>query len=56
MSRPTNEELASEHKDGTTDLSDEVESDGLVGEAAPHPSISTLLPSLCVGIRLEHFV
>ena len=42
--------------DGTTDLPDEVESDGLVGEAAPHPSIATLFPSLCVGIRLEHFV
>ena len=42
--------------DGTTDLPDEVESDGLVGEAAPHPSITTLFPSLCVGIRLEHFV
>ena len=52
-------EFASEHKDrkdGTTDLPDEVESDGLIGEAAPHPSIATLFPSLCVGIRLEHFV
>jgi len=34
------------HGEDRVHLPDEVESDGLVGEAASHPSIATLFPSL----------